>query len=74
MANIISVKTYVYDAPPGATETEGCIYELTVRLQGEEINPESIIEEVRAWLAKWAITWLRQDCAISMKQKGHEGG
>jgi len=68
--DIHTARLYIYKAPPGSSENAGCIYDISVRIQGPDINSEEIIEELRDMLSRWALTWLRQDCTISLKAKG----
>jgi len=68
--DIHTARLYVYKAPPGSVKGEGCIYELSVKIQGHDLNSEEIIEELCNMLSRWALTWLRQDCTVSLKAKG----
>lgn len=65
MTNTIAVETRVSWAEEKTDKT----YEFSIGLQGRDLNEEEVIEEIRATLSKWALTWLRQDCTISIKQR-----
>lgn len=64
MRNTIAIETRICW---GEDKTK--TYELSIGLQGEDLNPDAVIEEIRAKLAAWVLTWLRQNCTISIKQR-----
>ena len=67
--DIHTIRLYIYKAPPGSFKNGGCIYELSVKMQGPDLNSEEIIEELRDMFGRWALTWLRQNCTVSLKGK-----